>query len=218
MENTVLVKKRLNPKLTRRRSTANTWPDEIPPISDTSDISDISGSCVASVESVTSLTLKMTRTHRRAEIFPVASDHGGPETRDLRANNEEVVYSALNVPMLLIWLNGHYDEAVTVLTGLEFALHHAMQGEGCMLLLKHGVLKVLNKILGHKDFRDNESIQLKCIQIFKQLLECNYTRDPLITRTDVLKTTFAIGTNQFLTIFEQNNRSLIVSCNYPSKF
>ena len=195
MENTVQIKKRLNPKLTRRRSTANTWPDEIPLEIVASDASGISGTGIARIDSATNLTATLSGTNQRAVTFPVVLVHGDPETKDLQVNDDKVVYSALNVPMLLIWLNSHHDEAVTVLSGLEFVLHHALQGEGCVLLLKHGIVKVLNKILGHADYRDNESIQLLCVQTFKQLLECNYTRDPLITRTDVLRTTFAIGAN-----------------------
>ena len=106
---------------------------------------------------------------------------------------KEQPFSLNNVPMLLTWLYKHFDEMDTAIAGLEFTLKHANTGDGCVLLLKYGVLSTLFMIQRHDGYKDNKEVQLLCVKIFQQLLQCNYTREPLIITTEVLKTTFSIG-------------------------
>ena len=208
MADVILENKRLNPKLTRRVSVSAITPrSEVKtPQSESGDIpedgsrtvmmsSDVfekgsegeEGHKIVSHDEEVANLRRMTRL---MSIIPAQKDDDlGIEIEQ----KKESPYSALNTPMLITWLNKHHDELQTALSGLKFIYKHAQTGDGCVLLLKYGVLRVLFKVQKYEGYRDNKELQLLCVNIFKQLLECNYTREPLILTVDVLKTTFAIG-------------------------
>ena len=53
----------------------------------------------------------------------------------------------------------------------------------------------------YEEYRYNAPIQLLVISIFRKLLECNYTRDAIIYKTDVLRIAFSI-THRFMQSLE----------------
>lgn len=126
---------------------------------------------------------------------------------------KESPYSSLNAPMLVKWLSNHYDEAPTTVSGLQFIFQHTENDEGCVILLKYGVLKVLFKIQRHEPYMDHKEIQLLCARVLRNLLECDQTMQPLISTIDVLRITFSIA-HRFMSCKEHVTASLhcILQC------
>lgn len=196
MTSIVLENKRLNPKLIRRRSVLATWPGVDPPEAEVDTVStelEVDSKIRSSQESNHS-----TLPAEKMAVKEISDDRLSSISDAEQKNNE--LHSAFNAPMLINWLGKHYDELSTVISGLEFTLHHAQKGDGCVLLLKYGVLRALLKIQRHDAYSDEKNVQLLCVQIFKQLLECNYTRDPLIITSEVLRITFSIGEYLFYSL------------------
>jgi hypothetical protein len=115
------------------------------------------------------------------------------EDDDFVPVKKETPYSSLNAPMLVKWLASHYDESPTAVSGLQFIFQHTENEEGCIILLKYGVLKVLFKVQRHEPYIEHKEIQLLCVQVLRNLLECYKTMQPLISTIDVLRITFSIG-------------------------
>lgn len=115
------------------------------------------------------------------------------EDDDFVPVKKDTPYSSLNAPMLVKWLAGHYDESPTAVSGLHFIFQHTENEEGCIILLKYGVLKVLFKVQRHEPYTEHKEIQLLCVLVLRNLLGCHETMQPLISTTDVLRITFSIG-------------------------
>ena len=92
-----------------------------------------------------------------------------------QASNENNTFHA---PILVSWLMKMFHEEPTMLQGLDFVLKHVQTGDGCALLVKHGIVDALKRI--HYQHLTNPIMQLKIITIFRQLLDCNFTRNELI--------------------------------------
>lgn len=86
---------------------------------------------------------------------------------------------AFNAPMLVAWLLRHFHEELTMQQGLKYALDKLQDGEGCVLLLRHGLAPALQKIHTHF-LKISPEIELLILQCFRQLLDCNFTRDTLL--------------------------------------
>jgi hypothetical protein len=91
---------------------------------------------------------------------------------------QQAIDSSFNAPMLISFLLRRYTEDPTVLNSLEFILSHLDSGQGCVLFTRHGVVPVLLRIAEHHT--RHAKILLYVLQIFKQLLDCNYTRDMVL--------------------------------------
>jgi hypothetical protein len=93
-----------------------------------------------------------------------------------QAGDEDRVFHA---PVLVSWLMKSFHESSTCITGLDFVWEHVQSGEGCVLLVKHGLVDALKRI--HYDHLANFTIQLKVVRVLRRLLDCNFTRDVLLT-------------------------------------
>lgn len=91
--------------------------------------------------------------------------------------------SSYNAPMLVPLIHKNVHEENTVIKGFKFALQHLQEGEGCVLLLKHGILEATLKVHAFY-FKKHPPIQLDCLNVLRQLLDCNLTRDA-ITANDL---------------------------------
>lgn len=129
--------------------------------------------------------------------IPVPENENENEDEDENENKKDISpdipYSINNIPMLIIYLYKHYDEISTTINGLKFILSHSQTGDGCILLVKYNITTILFKIIQHDVYRNEREIQLLCLNILRQLLECNYTRDSLIHSTYILNITFSLG-------------------------
>ena len=100
--------------------------------------------------------------------------------------------SSFNAPMLSSWLYKNVTEEPTVTSGMNFLQKHLESGEGCTLMLKHDILGAIRKV--HEFYKDHPPLQLHCIIAIRKLLDCNFTRDDIITNdTYVLQMAFNIG-------------------------
>ena len=97
--------------------------------------------------------------------------------------------------MLISWLLKHIKEEQTILTGMKLLINHVQTGDGCQLMHTHGVIEFIRRASTNYLHGENHfSIQLSCVSIIRQLLDCNYTRDEIIsTNTDMLRLAFNIG-------------------------
>lgn len=112
------------------------------------------------------------------------------------ASDEE---RAFHAPVLVSWLMKSFHEEPTSLVGLNYVLTHCKTGEGCVLLVKHGVLDALKRV--HYQYLAHGEMQLKIILILRQLLDCNFTREYLLTGKMETKTTEAGAYEYLLTAF-----------------
>jgi hypothetical protein len=121
------------------------------------------------------------------------SDSEKEETAEDRAMAyAESTESSFNAPMLCSWLYKNVEEEPTVVSGMAFLQEHLNNGEGCQLMLKHGIVDSIEKI--HNHFRSHSDLQLQCVVALRKLLDCNYTRDLLIKHdTRAMRLAFAIG-------------------------
>ncbi len=88
--------------------------------------------------------------------------------------------AGFNVPMLVSWLNKHMKEEPTMLEGLAYVHHHLLAGDGCVLLHRHNLLDVVFKIC--KAYPQHFQMQLWIVRVLQQLLDCNFTRDAVLTK------------------------------------
>lgn len=113
----------------------------------------------------------------------------GVEDMSLRQASEKG--NAYNVLMLITWLMKNIsDEAITE-TGLKLMEVHSQIGDGCIQIYRHSGVDLLVK--ASEKYRRNATIQLNILIIFHHLLECNFTRESVITTPVALDLTFLIG-------------------------
>lgn len=96
------------------------------------------------------------------------------------------ISESLNAPMMMQFLLRRFHEDPTVLKGLEFVLHHLDRGEGCQLFMRHGLVNLLYRAA--EFHHRNTKILLLVLQSFRQLLDCNLTRDEIIIEQDCQQT------------------------------
>ena len=114
-----------------------------------------------------------------------------PLTRADKAIQEACMEEgSFNAPMLVAWLQQHHQEEPTTLNGLKFLMKHLSTGEGCFLMLRHGVLNAIIKI--HQFYKNQPPIQLHVVNVVRQLLDCNYTRSMVVANLTVLRMCFQI--------------------------
>lgn len=140
--------------------------------------------------------------HRRKETLLnhiKMAQETNPETYELVLSKAELAIkeeckdsdNSFNAPMLVAWLTKNYKVEPTAVQGLQFLQKHMETGEGCFLMHKHGITDALDKI--HKFYlKNNPPIQLLLIQVLQQLLDCNFTRDPVISKPDASRMSFAV--------------------------
>lgn len=121
---------------------------------------------------------------------------GAPREFEFTAEDAAMEYagsleSSFNAPMLMSWMYKNYKEEPTTLTGMGFLLHHLEKAEGCALMFKHGAVGALNRI--HMHYREHPPLQLQCITALGRMLECNFTRDDIISNTDALRIAFNVA-------------------------
>jgi len=103
--------------------------------------------------------------------------------------------SSYNAPMLVPMIHKNVHEETTVVKGFKFALHHLQDGEGCALLLKHGILEATLKVHVYY-FKKHPPLQLECLNVLRQLLECNLTRNA-VTANDLRGVNMAFNIAHF---------------------
>lgn len=114
-----------------------------------------------------------------------------PELRLIREANS--VDNSYNVLMLVSWIYKHRTDEKVVLKGLKLMNAHAKTGDGCIQIVKHRGLLCVTSC--QKLYHSNKEVQLLCIQIMRQLVDCNFTRDGIIGDMSVLHIAFSIGHN-----------------------
>jgi hypothetical protein len=120
---------------------------------------------------------------------PLSIQKEGVEDVQLRQASEKG--NAYNVLMLITWLVKNLpDEAITE-TGLKLMEVHSQVGDGCVQMYRHNVIDLLCK--ASEAYRQNSNIQLNILIIFQRLLECNYTRESIISTPKALNISFLIG-------------------------
>ena len=112
------------------------------------------------------------------------------ENDEDRAMNETSgTHNSFNAPMLISWLMKHETDEPTVLSGLKFIYNHCETGEGCAVLMRHSVIGCIIKI--HETyFKTHPPIQLQCLNVLNRLLDCNLTRDEIISTAKVVRAAF----------------------------
>ena len=122
---------------------------------------------------------------------------GAEQENEPTAEDKALAYagsleSSFNAPMLMSWLYKNHKEEPTVLTGMQFLLHHLENAEGCTLMMQHDAVATLRRI--HMYYREHPPLQLQCITALCRLLDCNFTRDDIITSsTDALRMAFNVA-------------------------
>ena len=99
--------------------------------------------------------------------------------------------SNFNAPMLSSWLYKNVHEEPTIVTGMAFLQQHLESGEGCELMLKHDIIGAIQRI--HDFYKDHPPLQLQCVTAMRKMLECNPTRDRIISSTGPLRMVFNIA-------------------------
>lgn len=118
----------------------------------------------------------------------------GETAEDLSMKQINSPASAYNAPMLMSWLIKHIKEEHTATNGLKLLLKHVQTGEGCQLMYTHGAVDCcLRASQFYRNCAVADDVQLDCISILRQLLDCNFTRDAIICDTRVLRAAFNIG-------------------------
>jgi len=111
---------------------------------------------------------------------------------DKAMNETSGTHNSYNAPMLISWLMKHETDEPTVLSGLKFIYNHCETGEGCAVLMRHSVIGCIIKI--HETYyKTHPPIQLQCLNILNRLLDCNLTRDDIISSSKVLRASFNIA-------------------------
>lgn len=103
------------------------------------------------------------------------------------ADNES---STLNCPMIISFTQKFSAEAEPVLRGLRLIKKIVQTGEGCLQCCRHEAPPMMMKVFANHELHDE--ITLLLVDIWKQLLECNFTRDSLIEDDVVMRAVFAI--------------------------
>lgn len=118
----------------------------------------------------------------------------GETAEDISMKQINSPASAYNAPMLMSWLIKHIKEEHTATEGLKLVLKHVQSGEGCQLMFTHGAVDCcLRAVQVYRNSEVADAVQLDCITILRQLLDCNFTRSAIISDTRVLRAVFNIG-------------------------
>jgi len=116
---------------------------------------------------------------------------------DIAMENAAKTGSSSNAPVLSSWLYKNVREEPTVISGMTFLQQHLDGAEGCELMMKRDILGAIQKV--HNFYKDHPPLQLQCVTAIRKLLDCNFTRDQIITNTTALWIAFSIA-------FVHNNR------------
>jgi len=131
----------------------------------------------------------------KAQWDAMRGTSGRPEetvtAEDVAMENAAKTDSNFNAPMLSSWLYKNVQEEPTVLSGMAFLQQHLDGAEGCELMLKHDILGAIQKV--HNFYRDHPPLQLQCVTAIRKLLDCNLTRDSIISSTLALRIAFNIA-------------------------
>jgi hypothetical protein len=98
--------------------------------------------------------------------------------------------STLNCPMIISFTQKFSSEVQSVLKGLRLVKKLVQSGEGCLQSCRHEAPTMLMKVFSLHAVHDE--ITLLLVQIWQQMLECNFTRDGLIEDSEILKAVFSI--------------------------
>ena len=110
-----------------------------------------------------------------------------------------------SIPMLCLWLTKHIEDEGTVSTSLSYLRSHASTGHGCQAIVGYLQTDTLKQIA--ELYRGNESVCLLLLQVIKQLIDCNLTRDILLRSPTVVLVCQDIGS----TIAETTSMSELLS-------
>ena len=113
------------------------------------------------------------------------------DVEDISLREASEVGNAYNVLMLITWLAKNLDDEAVIQSGLKLMEAHANLGDGCVQIYRHKGIDLLDKT--STTYRSNGVIQLSVLAIFHRLLDCNFTRDSIITSPKVLNISFLIG-------------------------
>lgn len=111
--------------------------------------------------------------------------------------------NSFNAPTLVGWIIKNVNEELTMLKGLDYVLFHMKTGEGCLLLFRHGIVTAVTRIL--TKYPNHPPLALLVIQILRQLLDCNFTRDELIENTEIFHLVMVIAHKYMNSIFHVDN-------------
>jgi hypothetical protein len=106
-------------------------------------------------------------------------------------NNPDNPESAANILMLTSWIHKNIDDEMNTTKGIELLLAHANSGEGCVHIFRHEGLRCL--LEAQERYPQILSLQSNCLKLLCQLLECNFTRPPLLSSPLLLNLAFNIG-------------------------
>jgi hypothetical protein len=87
-----------------------------------------------------------------------------------------------NAPILIEMLISRYQEEPTLLQGLAFVWKQLQTGDGCYMMQRHNCMKAFLKVYKYYLNPMHPPVQLQLLQIFRKLLECNYTRVGMVKR------------------------------------
>jgi uncharacterized protein YutE (UPF0331/DUF86 family) len=99
--------------------------------------------------------------------------------------------SSANILMLTSWIHKNIDDEMNTVKGMELLLAHANTGEGCIHIFRHEGLRCL--LEAQEKYPQILSLQTNCLKLLCQLLECNFTRPPLLSSPLLLTLAFNIG-------------------------
>ena len=106
-------------------------------------------------------------------------------------NETDTPESAANILMLTSWIHKNIDDELNTIKGLELLLSHANNGEGCIHIYRHNGIRCI--LEAQQKYSNILSLQICCLKLLCQLLECNFTRLPLITTPLLMNLAFNIG-------------------------
>lgn len=110
---------------------------------------------------------------------------------DTAMENAAKTDSNFNAPMLSSWIYKNVHEEPTVISGMAFLQQHLDGAEGCELMVKHDILGAIQRV--HNFYKDHPPLQLQCVTAIRKLLDCNFTRDSIISSTLALRISFNIA-------------------------
>lgn len=112
-------------------------------------------------------------------------------TNIIDKNDPDTPDSSANILMLTSWIHKNIDDELNTTKGLEFLLLHANNGEGCIHIYRHNGIRCI--LEAQEKYPNILSLQICCLKLLCQLLECNFTRPSLITTPTLMTLAFNIG-------------------------
>lgn len=107
----------------------------------------------------------------------------------MRACDESLTF---NAKMLVSWIYKNIEHLPIIRRGMDMLLKHIQTSEGCEMMIKHECLHSLLKV--HSTYRKVVEIELIIARILRKLLDCNRTRDKLIsTSIESLNLAFSLA-------------------------